>query len=249
MTDRTAPNLRVLRIFEVIAAAGRPLTPTEINAELGWPKQSLHRLCQTLVVEGYLIKQMRRLYPAKRLLDLSAGLAQQAAGDTTRHQILINVARETGETVNFVRPETKGMIYADRVETDWPFRILLPVGTHVPFHCTASGKTYLASLPAARRRTLLASLDLRPYTAATHTRVDSLEDELKRIGKHGYAMDLEEFHSGMVAIAVPVLDDKKRYLAALAVHGPKQRFSVDDAIGQLDLLKESAQMISQTLQY
>ena len=41
--------------------------------------------------------------------------------------------------------------FADRVETDWPFRVLLPVGTHVPFHCTASGKTYLASLPAANR--------------------------------------------------------------------------------------------------
>ena len=123
----------------------------------------------TEIIEGYLVKQARRLHPTKRLLVLAAGLTQHAAGQTARHQILQNIARETGETVNFVRPEIKGMFYADRVETDWPFRVLLPVGTHVPFHCTASGKTYLASLPAAKRRTMLAGLDLHQYTETTHT--------------------------------------------------------------------------------
>jgi hypothetical protein len=121
MTNSTAPNLRILRIFEVIADAGRAMTPTEINEQLDWPKQSLHRLCQTLIAEGYLVKQARRLHPTKRLLGLAAGLTQHAAGQTTRHQVLQNIARETGETVNFVRPEIKGMIYADRVETNWPF--------------------------------------------------------------------------------------------------------------------------------
>ena len=96
MSDTTPPNLRILKIFEVIADAGRPLTPTEINEQLCWPKQSLHRLCQTLIIEGYLVKQARRLHPTKRLLVLAAGLTQHAAGQTTRHQILQNIARETG---------------------------------------------------------------------------------------------------------------------------------------------------------
>ena len=249
MTNSTAPNLRILRIFEVIADSGRPMTPTEINEQLDWPKQSLHRLCQTLIAEGYLVKQARRLHPTKRLLGLAAGLTQHAAGQTTRHQVLQNIARETGETVNFVRPEIKGMIYADRVETNWPFRVLLPVGTHVPFHCTASGKTYLASLPAAKRRTLLASLDLRAYTSCTHSSIDTLEDELQRVSKNGYALDMEEFHEGMIAIAVPVLDSRRRYVAALGMHGPKQRFDLDDALARRSLLVESAKVISRTFGY
>ena len=57
MSDTTPPNLRILKIFEIIADAGRPLTPTEINERLCWPKQSLHRLCQTLIIEGYLVLQ------------------------------------------------------------------------------------------------------------------------------------------------------------------------------------------------
>ena len=176
-------------------------------------------------------------------------MTQHAAGQTTRHQVLQNIARETGETVNFVRPEIKGMIYADRVETNWPFRVLLPVGTHVPFHCTASGKTYLASLPAAKRRTLLASLDLRAYTSCTHRSIDTLEDELLRVSKNGYALDMEEFHEGMIAIAVPVLDSHRRYVAALGMHGPKQRFDLDNALNRQSLLVDSAKIISQTFGY
>jgi DNA-binding IclR family transcriptional regulator len=141
------------------------------------------------------------------------------------------------------------MIYADRVETNWPFRVLLPVGTHVPFHCTASGKTYLASLPAAKRRTLLASLDLRAYTSCTHRSIDTLEDELLRVSKNGYALDMEEFHEGMIAIAVPVLDSHRRYVAALGMHGPKQRFDLDNALNRQSLLVASAKIISQTFGY
>ena len=150
---------------------------------------------------------------------------------------------------NFVRPEIKGMFYADRVETDWPFRVLLPVGTHVPFHCTASGKTYLASLPAAKRRNMLAGLDLHQYTETTHTSAATLEQELKQVARDGYALDREEFHEGMVAIAVPVLDSRRRYVAALATHGPKQRFNVEDAMTRRSLLVESAKIITETFGY
>ena len=43
-TDRIAPNLRALMILEVLAEAGRPLTPTEINETLQLPKPTIHRL-------------------------------------------------------------------------------------------------------------------------------------------------------------------------------------------------------------
>ncbi|MEK9912051.1 MAG: IclR family transcriptional regulator C-terminal domain-containing protein, partial [Candidatus Puniceispirillum sp.] len=89
-------------------------------------------------------------------------------------------------------------------------------------------------------------LDLKPHTDTTHSTAHSLEAELRQIRKNGYALDQEEFHIGMVAIAVPVLDDEGRYAAALATHGPKQRFTVDIAVECLDLLRQSSQQISQT---
>ena len=60
---------------------------------------------------------------------------------------------------------------------------------------------------------------------------------------------MEEFHEGMIAIAVPVLDSHRRYVAALGMHGPKQRFDLDDALNRRSLLVDSAKIISQTFGY
>ena len=105
-------------------------------------------MCNTLSEEGFLFREKpgKKLRPARRLRRLASGLLQASRYHIARHQILLNVAEQVGETVNFVMPEEDGMSYIDRVETDWPFRVQLPVGSHVPFHCTASGKVFLASL-------------------------------------------------------------------------------------------------------
>jgi len=247
MSDHIAPNLRVVRILEVFAHVGAPMTPTELNDHVRWTKQTTHRLCQTMLAAGLLEKHGRRLQPHSRVNRLAAGLGQFAIATVNCHQILRDIASQIGETVNFVRPEKQGMTYVDRVETNWPFRILLPVGTHVPFHCTASGKTYLASLPAKRRKAMIASLDLTGLTPHTHVTKDSLTAEITQINKRGYALDLEEFHLDMVAIAVPVLDQKGRFFAALAVHGPIQRFDQSAAESNLELLQTAAKDISVAL--
>ena len=82
---------------------------------------------------------------------------------------------------------------------------------------------------------------MRQYTETTHTSAATLEQELKQVAQDGYALDREEFHEGMVAIAVPVFDSRRRYVAALATHGPKQRFNVEDAMTRRSLLVESRQ--------
>ncbi len=246
---RIPTNLRTLRILEILGESDQPMTPTEINMKLGLPKQTAHRLCKTLLVEGYLIKETngKRLRPARRLRALASGILHASRFHLSRHQVLVNVAAEVRETVNFVVPEEKGMIYLDRVETDWPFRVQLPIGTHVPFHCTASGKTYLASLRPAARRAAVESLHLEKLTKNTHDNTESLLLELDKISKQGFALDNEEFVAGMVAIAVPVKDENNRYCAALAFHGPIQRLSVETAKENVDLLTNAAQRLSNTI--
>ena len=247
MTDQVPPNLRAIHILEALSECDEAPTPTELNERLGLPKQTVHRLCQTLINAGLLEKHGRRLYPGQRTNHLATGLANRAAGRIGCHQLLRQVATESGETVNFVRPEPRGMNYVDRVETNWAFRVALPVGTHVPFHCTASGKLYMASLPAVQRKALLASLELTPLTPNTFTDPALLADELGTIRKDGYSLDREEFHDAMVAIAVPVTDTRARFYAALAIHGPTQRFSLDNALERRDMLVSYARHIGDLL--
>ena len=247
-SDRIPTNLRTLRILEILGDSERPMSPTEINHDLGLPKQTIHRLCTTLEAEGYLVREPggKRLQPSSRLKNLASGILFNARNHAAIRQVLIEVAERTRETVNLVIPEENGMMYLDRVETDWAFRIQLPIGSHVPFHCTASGKTFLASLSPAKRRVFVNALSLEQLTPNTFTDTSELLVELAGVAKQGYAIDNEEFMEGMVAIAVPILDDKSRYCGALAFHGPTQRLNLNEAIVHKDMLIEAAQKLSGT---
>ena len=246
---RIPTNLRTLLILEAIGADTEPMSPAEIGRAIGLPKQTTHRLCNTLLEEGFLTRDERGrgLRPGRRSRMMGAGLVYSSASHVTRHQVLMELADKVGETVNFVVPEDRGMSYQDRVETDWPFRVELPVGTNVPFHCTASGKTYLASLPKAERRRLVNVMYLEQKTKNTITDPDELLRELAEVAKQGYALDREEFFDGMIAIAVPVIDNAGRYNASLAFHGPSLRISLEDAIGHRDLMFSASQKLTDTI--
>jgi DNA-binding IclR family transcriptional regulator len=247
--ERIPTNLRTLMILEILGRSDLPMTPTEINAQLGLPKQTVHRLCATLVETGFLAYSLdgKRLRPARRSRLIASGILFASRIHIARRQILEDVSRKVGETVNFVVPEQDGMSYLDRVETDWAFRVQLPIGTSVPFHCTASGKTFLAGLHRATRLRMVRSIELKRMTAKTLTDPDALLAELEQIARQGYAIDNEEFVDGMIAIAVPVLDRKKRFIAALATHGPTMRLNPKNLLERMPILLEAAERLTVAL--
>ena len=243
--DRIPTNLRTLRILEVLGNSDRPLTPTEINQELHLPKQTVHRLCSTLEDEGFIIREIngKRLIPSPRTKNLASGVLYNSRNQIRLRLVMNDIAEKVQETVNLAVPEESGMMYLERIETDWPFRIQLPVGSHVPFHCTASGKTFLASLSPSLRKSFVKGMNLSRMTQNTFVDPDALLDELAIIAKQGYAVDNEEFMDGMVAVAVPIKDKKSRYCASIAFHAPDQRLSIETAIGRKDFLIEGAKIL------
>ena len=56
-------------VIEEIARAGVPVTPTDVNAAIGLPKPTIHRLFATLEEEGFLQRDMdgRTYSPGPRL--------------------------------------------------------------------------------------------------------------------------------------------------------------------------------------
>jgi len=246
---RIPTNMRTLLILEIMGKSDRPMTPTEINQYLRLPKQTVHRLCTTLEEEGFLIRERngKRLQASPRLKNMASGILYSSRNQIALRQVLVDIAAQVKETVNFVVPEENGMMYLDRVETDWPFRIQLPVGSHVPFHCTASGKTFLASLSPSLRRSFVHGMRLKQKTRNTFDNPEKLLKELAIVAKQGYAVDNEEFMDGMIAIAVPVRDEESRYCASIAFHAPTQRMSLDAALACKDSLLQGARLLGREL--
>ncbi|UWQ79246.1 IclR family transcriptional regulator [Leisingera sp. S132] len=235
-------NLRLLVLLEEVVRRGVAVKPAEMIDAMGLPKPTVHRLMQTAEAEGFLQRDLdgRAYGPGPRLRKLALNTMSSEHLRTARLSILKSVAEELGETCNLATPDREGMIYLDRVETKWPLRIQLPVGTQVPFHCTASGKMYLSTLKANTLDAVLRARKLEAVTPKTCTDPDKLSAELAAISSLGYSTDDEEFIAGMVAVAVPVQDVRKRLIATLSVHAPAQRRSLQELMEFLPELQRAA---------
>ncbi len=239
-------NLRLLMVLEAMAEAGVPVTPTEVNQTLGLPKPTIHRLFTTLENEGFIQREIdgRGYSPGRRMRRMSTGILSSLRIRTARVAILSKLAEEIGETSNIAIPDRDAMVYLDRVETKWPLRIQLPVGTRVPFYCTASGKMYLSSLDRRHLRNYALSAQLDRRTDRTITDPDALIAEAMEIRERGYSTDNEEFMDDMIAVAVPILDGNGRLVSTLSFHAPAQRLAMSDAIGHVARLSASAERLS-----
>ena len=249
MTERSIPtNLRLLVLIEEIAAIGSPVAPSDLYTRIDLPKPTLHRLFTTLEQEGFIERQPdgRRYLPAPRLRRLALRVASAAPQRAEVLLILQALSEQIGETCNFSVPDRSGMRYVDRAETKWPLRLNLPVGTVVPFHCTASGKFYLSSLAPGRLRRLLDSLSLARHGPNTITERSILEAQIATIRDQGFAEDAEEFTQGMIGIAVGVRAEG-RLIGTLSFHAPTQRLDLATARGHVALLDKTAQRIAAAL--
>lgn len=234
---------RSLRLLALLAREGRALSLAELSARLGLPKATAHRLCTQLVDSGFLARDVEeRSYgvgPALRQLafdTLNHGLQR-----ALRHEVLAAVVAEVGETCNFTTRDGSEVVYVDRVEARWPLRLTLDVGSHVPLHCTASGKLLLAGMPTAQRNALIDRLTLSRMTPHTLTEPDSLKAECDAIARAGYSCDREEFIAGLIAVAVPVRDPAGCVRAAVAMHAPTGRLSLEAALLRLPALQVAAE--------
>ena len=238
-------NLRLLLLIEEVAKKGEPVSPAALSEALDLPKATIHRLLTTAETEGYLQRDVdgRSYGPGQRLRALAANTMSSQRVRAERLLVMRKLAEDIGETCNLAAPERFGMVYLDRVETKWPLRIQLPVGTHVPFHCTASGKLYLSSLRSDKLERLLDGLELKRFTDRTFTTAQALLKELADIRARGYSTDNEEFMEGMAAVAAPIRDSQNRFLTAIAIHAPVQRLGIKDLLDALPLVQQAARQL------
>lgn len=240
--EKPATNLRNLLILETLALSARPLTVAEMNASLGLPKPTIHRLVGTLEEEGFLIRHIdgRSYLPGPKLRQMMLGVMRAGQHTLSQHQILIRLNERIRETCNLSIPDTDAMIYIDRVETQWPLRIQLHVGSRVPLHATSAGKICLAHMSPDVLDRFLQVAALPKFTEKTITNPAELASCLGTIRDQGYSTDDQEFVEGMIAIAVPVLSRTGQLAATLSFHAPRQRLSLEKGLSYLDDLRTAS---------
>lgn len=240
--------IRGFMIAEKIVQADRPVSSAYLAEALGIPKATVHRIACQLEEDGLLQREPdgKRFTGGKRLRNLAISTLSNSVITASRHAILQSLSEEINETCNLTTLHGNQIIYLDRVETNWPYRIHLPIGSHLPLHCTATGKLFLSNMTTANRHRLLNSLPLKRFTDKTLTDINELDNQLKQIAEEGVGIDTGEYLEGMVAIAVPVIGDNNQICFAIAIHAPSARKSLSELRQYLPILRHAAARMAES---
>lgn len=240
------PTMRLVALLEVIASKDRLFSLQGLVEATRLPKPTLHRMLQQLESANLLQREgLGRHYgTGVRLRRLAEDLLMNDSLHGARHAVLRHLVEEIGESCNITTLSGGEVVYLDRVETAAPLRFYLHPGSRVPVHCSASGKVFLAQMPLAQRRRLLAHAPLEQCTPGTLTDLPRLERELKRVRRDGFAVDDEEFLPGLLCIAVLVPAADRPSNLCIAVQAPIMRLTPAKARALLPAVRRAAASLS-----
>ncbi|NYT79375.1 IclR family transcriptional regulator [Alcaligenaceae bacterium] len=240
------PAIRLFSLLEVIAEKDQYFSLQDLVQELGLPKPTLHRMLQQLDDAGMVQRDGdgRHYSTGVRLQRFAEKLLLNSTLQGARRNVLRALVAEVGESGNITSCAGNEVLYLDRVETPAPLRFYLHSGSRVPLHCSASGKLFLMQMTAAQRKRLLVPSALEKYTEKTLITREAVEAELQRVGREGYALDVEEFLPGLTCIAVLVPVGQAKSNLAVAIQAPSIRFHGERIMSCLPALRQAAQALA-----
>ncbi len=227
----------------------RPMGLAEIAQQTNIPRQTVYRIARQLEDAGLIRRELdgEGYTVGGALLDISINALRLANHSLPVRGVLRNLVDATGETCNVGILDRDEVVYIERVECDWPLRLQFGPGSRVPVHATAIGKLMLAHLPSRTRTRILTSQILTRYTENTVTDMDKLDKQFRKIRKQGFATNDQENLHGMVALSVPVFDNRQRVVAGLAIHAARARMDLIELESHFPKLRSAADIISDSI--
>jgi DNA-binding IclR family transcriptional regulator len=217
------------RLLTALAQARGPQMLRDLAVAAAMPAAKAHRYLVSLGRAGLIEQQRETGRYDLGAFALELGLAALARLDpvSIASGSLAQLARETGQTVALAVWANQGPTIVRWVGADTPVAATLRVGSVMPLTRSATGRAFLAYLPAETtlpwvKRELADNTvkGLAPSSA------QELEAIAARIRRRGFART-SEFIPGIGGMAVPVFDHSGAMALALVTLGYSKPFDAD----------------------
>ncbi|QSG04802.1 IclR family transcriptional regulator [Halapricum desulfuricans] len=227
MTADDSPPVKAVqtshRVLKAIVDSGG-VTLADVVDQLDHSRSSIHNHLSALTQLGYVIKDGQTYRTSLRFLEIGAA--------ARTHFDLYNVGRSRAEDLSdatglsaslltFERDQLTCLYTAPAMDVDEP---AITAGDVLPLHCTAPGKAILAAHSPEEATTLLSESERTPCTENTQTTAE-LRESLEDIRTQGWAVDREEWRTGIRCIATAVSDTNGKLHGVLCVTGPTDSLS------------------------
>ncbi|MFI7639276.1 IclR family transcriptional regulator [Nonomuraea sp. NPDC049400] len=231
--------INALRVLEEVAVR-QPVGVGELARVLGLPKSTVQRSLRTLHDAGWIrpaAGEVTRWQVTSKALQV--GRRAELGLRDAAMPVMEELRQRTGETIHLMVPEGDAVVLIERLETDKPLRIVLPLGIRLPLHASANGKAVLAHRPGPPD-------ELAAYTDTTITDREALRAELAAIRARGYADNRGEWRSDIAAVASAVLGPDGP-IAGLSISTPASRMPEDLRVEYGKLVHQAARTLTESL--
>jgi DNA-binding IclR family transcriptional regulator len=224
-SSRTAVD----KAFELLAAfpgGGTTVGVSELARAMSLSKSTVFRLLTAMERNGFVERHDGRYRLGRRLHDIGAQVYEPHPGSL--HELLTPVmttlyerSRETVHLGVLLDGEVAllGRLHGWRTAPH-----ILRLGSRFLAHCSAMGKAMLAHDVDATEALL--ARGLAPRTPNTIVDASEFRHELRRTRERGIAINDQEARAQLSCVAIALLDEARRPVAALAISGPTSGFDV-----------------------
>jgi DNA-binding IclR family transcriptional regulator len=150
----------------------------------------------------------------------------------------------TGEAVNLSVRRDDEIVYIERTSSGRSLmRVVNIIGARAPLHITAVGKLFLLEDGAEGLKSYAERTALPAFTKNTIHALPTLEKELDRVRRQGYAIDNEEAELGVRCVGAGIRDDTGALVAGLSISSPAERMKP----GWSAMVRDTAEKISRAI--
>ena len=239
---------RGLQVIEAFHEKTGGLTVSEVAAKTGLSRAAVRRLLITLESLGYAEHKDSYFRLTSRILRLGFSFISSSSLASLSLPILEQLSAHIRESCSVSVLDSGVIVYLARSAPKRVMTIDLGVGSRLPAYCTSMGRVLLGALPAADLDLYLANDELKKLTPKTVDKPEELRRVLHKVHSQGYALVDEELELGLRSIAVPVVSQTGRVLAAMnsGVHAARVSCAeLQERI--LPALRDHARLLGQML--
>jgi IclR family pca regulon transcriptional regulator len=211
-----AKGLSVIRSF---GPDSKRMTLSEVAERSALTRAAARRILLTLLELGYVSQEGRSFALTPRILDLGYAYLSSMPLANLAQPVMVELGGRFNHSVSVAALDGTEVVYLLRV----PKRNLLNTpgislaGMRLPAYVSSMGRVMLAALPTDELKRVLDASDLRALTPKTIWQRVALEEEIRKCGRQGYSLIVDEMEEGLSAVAAPIIDAGGRTIAAMNI--------------------------------
>jgi IclR family KDG regulon transcriptional repressor len=246
----SAPSVKkAFKILYAIIEASNGLGISDLSKKLKIGKSTVHGITSALEEMGVLVRD-----PLYKTYTVGYSLIELCRTTYTKIELkdltrkpMEKLMDKVGETVFLGVLNGDHVTIVDTVESRNEMKITSPPGTRLPLLAGATGRVLLSQIEKEKAKGIMQKTGLVRYTSKTVTDHRQFLREIEKAKKQGYAVDDEEYITGVRAVAAP-LPSASSPPAALWVVGFTSTLDDQKVKTVVREIQETIQEIKQSLE-